>query len=78
MITMLIDRSFEYQIVDKYGIDSYEITDDNRIKFQLIYTNHNYAMEFIYSFGDKVYVLSPQSIIDEIKTNASNILNMYK
>lgn len=77
-ITMLIDRSLEYQIVDRYGIDSYEITEDDRIKFHLIYTNHQYAMEFIHSLGDKVCVLSPQSIIDELKINASNILNMYQ
>ncbi|SCX91633.1 helix-turn-helix transcriptional regulator [Alkaliphilus peptidifermentans] len=76
-ITMLIDPSMEYKIVDTYGVDSYEITDDNRIKFQLIYVNHQYAMDFIRSLGDKVCVLSPQSIIDEIKANALNILNMY-
>lgn len=78
IITMLIDRSLEYQIVDRYGIDSYEITEDNHIKFSLFYNNHEYAMDFIRSLGDKVYILSPKSIIDELKTNAKNILEMYK
>lgn len=66
------------QVVDMYGVDSYEITEDNRIKFHPIYTNHQYAMEFIHSLGDKVCVLSSQSIIGELKINASNILNMYQ
>lgn len=78
VVTMLIDRSLEYKIVDQYGVNSYEITEDNRIKFNLVYTNHQYAMEFILSLGDKVYILSPDSIIDELKTNSKNILNMYK
>lgn len=78
VVSMLIDRSEEYKIVDAYGVDSYEITEDNRIKFDLVYTNHQYAMEFIRSLGDKVFVLSPKGLIDEIKTNAENILNMYK
>ncbi|SCX93244.1 helix-turn-helix transcriptional regulator [Alkaliphilus peptidifermentans] len=77
-ITILIDRSVEYQIVDSYGADSYEITEDNRIKFHLVYTNHHYAMDFIQSLGDKAYVISSQSIIDELKANAQNILKMYK
>lgn len=78
IITMLIDRSIEYQIVDKYGTGSYEITEDNWIKFDLIYTNHYYAMEFIRSLGEKVRVLSPQSVIEELKINSKNILSMYK
>jgi predicted DNA-binding transcriptional regulator YafY len=78
VVTMLIDRSQEYKIVDQYGTDSYEITEDNRIKFQLVYTNHHYAMEFILGFGDKVYVVSPDSIIGELKRNSKNILNMYQ
>ncbi|WIV12464.1 YafY family protein [Proteiniborus sp. MB09-C3] len=78
VITMLIDRSLEYQIVDHYGVYSYEITEDNQIKFSLFYNNHQYAMDFIRSFGDKAYVLSPKSIVDELKANAKNILDMYK
>ncbi len=77
-ITMIIDRSLEYQIVEHYGVDSYEITEDNRIKFSLVYNNHQYAMDVIRSFGDKAYVLSPKSIVEELKANAKNILDMYK
>ncbi len=78
IITMLVDRSYEYKIVDQYGVGSYEITEDNRIKFKLIYTNYQYAMEFILSLGDKVHILSPDSIIEDLKKNSKNILNMYK
>ncbi|ABR49635.1 hypothetical protein Amet_3508 [Alkaliphilus metalliredigens QYMF] len=77
-ITMIINRSLEYQIVDRYGVDSYEIIDDNRIKFDLVYTDYQYAMEFIRSLGDNVYILSPKWIIDELKTTAEKILEMYK
>lgn len=78
VITMLIDRSLEYQIVESYGVGSYEITEDNFIKFDFRYTNHDFAMQFILSFGDKVQVLSPKHIIDELKVCAENILNKYK
>ncbi|WP_291563854.1 MULTISPECIES: helix-turn-helix transcriptional regulator [unclassified Clostridium] len=78
VITMLIDRSIEYEVVESYGVNSYEITEDNRIKFNLHYTNHDFAMKFIMGLGDKVEVLSPKSIIDQLKVSAGNILNKYK
>ena len=77
-VTMLIDRSLEYQIVESYGVGSYEITEDNRIKFDLQYTNHDYAMQFILGFGDKAQVLAPEHIIEKLKAHAKNILDMYK
>ncbi len=77
-VTMLIDPSLEYKIVDTYGVNSYEITEDNRIKFTLEYTNHYYAMEFIQSLGDKVQVLEPKEMIQQLKANAENIVKMYK
>ena len=78
VVTMLIDRSLEYHIVDTYGVDSYEITTDNRIKFDLPYTNDDYAIQFVLALGDKVQVLAPRRIIEELKEHAENILNMYK
>ena len=77
-VTLLLHRSLEYQIVESYGVGSYEITEDNRIKFILQYTNHDFAMQTILAFGDKAEVLSPKHIIDEVKSCAENILKMYK
>jgi predicted DNA-binding transcriptional regulator YafY len=76
--TLLLDRSMEYQIVETYGVGSYEITADNRIKFDLEYRNHEYAIQTILAFGEKAEVLSPKHIIDEIRSCAENILNKYK
>jgi len=78
VVTLLLEPSMEYQIVETYGVGSYEITEDNKIKFDLEYRNHEYAIKTILSFGDKAKVLSPKVIIDEIKQCSENILNMYK
>jgi predicted DNA-binding transcriptional regulator YafY len=77
-VTLLLDASMEYKIIETYGVGSYEIIKDNKIKFNLEYRNHEYAIQTILAFGDKAEVLSPKSIIDEIKQCAENILNMYK
>lgn len=77
-VTLLLDPALEYVIVENYGVDSYEITKENRIKFILEYSNQDFAIQSILAFGDKAEVISPQHIIDEIKTHAQNILSMYK
>jgi predicted DNA-binding transcriptional regulator YafY len=75
---LLLDRSLEYEVVDNYGTGSYEITQDNRIKLNLQYSNYDFAIKTIQGFGDKVEVLSPDKIIEDLKRNAENILKMYK
>ena len=77
-VTLLLHRSLEYVIIENYGVGSYEFTEDNRIKFILEYTNHDFAIQTILGFGDKAKVLSPKHIIDEVKSCAENILKMYK
>ncbi|MDT8717155.1 YafY family transcriptional regulator [Clostridium sp. 19966] len=75
---LLIDKSMEYKIVDEYGAGSYEITEENKIRFQLTYVNKEYAIEFILSMGDKVKIISPDSLVEEIKNKAKNILSNYE
>lgn len=74
---LLIDKSMEYKLVDTYGVGSYEIIED-KLKFSLNYVNKEYALEFIMSLGDKAKVISPQSLAEEIKNKAKNILSIYE
>lgn len=77
-VTMLVDRCLEYKIIDNIGVDSYEITRDNRIKIEIPYINYEFVIQLIMSFGDKVEVLSPKYIIEHLKIHAKNILSIYK
>ncbi|WP_026887613.1 helix-turn-helix transcriptional regulator [Clostridium beijerinckii] len=77
-VTMLIDRSLEYKLIDYIEFSSYEITNDNRIKIDMPYINYEFIMQLILSFGDKVEVLSPKHVIEDLKIRVENILNKYK
>lgn len=78
IVTMVIDRCLEYQLIDNFGADCYEIIENNLIKIDLPYTNYEFVIQLILSFGDKVEVLSPTHIIDDLRIHAQNILNRYK
>jgi predicted DNA-binding transcriptional regulator YafY len=77
-VTMLIDRSLEYKLIDYIEVSSYEITEDNRIKVNMPYINYEFIIELILSLGDKVEVLSPKHVIEDLKIRVENILNKYK
>ncbi|MGV8892335.1 MAG: hypothetical protein ACOH2K_05230 [Burkholderiaceae bacterium] len=70
IVTMIIDRCLEYQIIDNFGTDCYEITENNHIKIELPYTNYEFVIQLILSFGDKVEVLSLNNIINDLKIHA--------
>ncbi len=77
-VTLLLDPSVEYKIVESYGVGSYERMEDQRLKFTLFYTNKDYALETILSLGHKAEVIEPKEMIEEIKTCADNILKKYQ
>lgn len=77
-VTILLHRSLEYIIVDNYGVGSYEIIDEDTIKFSFEYVNYQWMMRFILGFGSKVKVVSPQSVADAVKKEAEKTLDFYK
>ena len=72
----IFDKSVKYLLIEAYGLDSFYETDDG-LYFEFDYTNHNYMLSWLLSFGDKVKVLEPPEIVTDIQTTAKNILSYY-
>jgi predicted DNA-binding transcriptional regulator YafY len=77
-VTILFDKSVEFKLIDEYGPDCFEVTDDNLLKLTTGYTNKDYIIGWILSFGDKARVISPDKIIMELKEKTKNILKNYE
>ncbi|HYE81734.1 MAG TPA: YafY family protein [Clostridia bacterium] len=77
-ITVLFDKSMEYRLVEEYGPDCYVFTEDGSLKFSIGYTNRNHMISWILGFGDKVRVLEPVDMADEIKEKAKKIILKYE
>ena len=78
-LTALFDKSVKYRLIDEYGPEC--ITIDNqsgKLVFENNFTNRNYLLQWILSYGDAVKVIEPPDLVDEICLNAKNILNQYK
>lgn len=77
-ITLLLDRSVEYRIVEDYGPNCYEVIPDGRLKLTIGYTNREYMISWVLGFGEKIRILEPSEMADEIKERAKKILMCYE
>lgn len=76
-LTALFDTSAKYQLIETYGLDCFTETDKGLL-FELCFTNHEFLIGWLLSFGDKVKVLEPSDIAEAVKTIAASILSKYE
>lgn len=77
-IVILFEKGVEFLLVEEYGPSCYMETEDGKLKFSTGFTNIDYMIRWILSFGDKATVLEPIEIKDKIKEMAKNILINYE
>jgi predicted DNA-binding transcriptional regulator YafY len=75
-LAALFDISAKYLLIETYGLDCYRETDEG-LFFETDYSNHNYMVNWLLGFGDKVKVLEPSELAAEIKVTAKNIFSRY-
>jgi predicted DNA-binding transcriptional regulator YafY len=76
-VTLLVDSSLEYQLIDLTGVDSYEKQADGRLIIHYPYETLEYVLQLILGFGDKAKVLAPEFMIEELKLRLQSIMNRY-
>ncbi len=77
-ITVLFDPEVKYRLIDEYGMESFEVNEDGKLLFRMGFSNKNYMLSWILSFGDKAEVLYPKGLKLEIRGIAENILKHYE
>lgn len=72
----IFDKSAKYQLIETYGLDCYYETAEG-LNFEIGFTNKEFIISWLLGFGDKVKVLEPDFIANEIQAVAKNILSGY-
>jgi predicted DNA-binding transcriptional regulator YafY len=72
----LFDKTVKHLLIETFGLNCYHETDDGLL-FEVGYTNHSYIVGWLLSFGDKVKVIEPCQLANEIQKTAKNILVRY-
>lgn len=75
----LFDTSVKHRLIDEYGPECFTFDNQTgKLRFENTFTNRNYLIQWILSYGDAVKILEPHGLIDEICLHAKNILDQYK
>lgn len=74
----IFDGSEKFRIIENYGIDSFKELDDGQIFFERGFANYDNMLQWVLSFGDKVTVLSPEKLINDLRLQSENIFKKYK
>jgi len=75
-LVAIFDKSVKYLLIDTYGLDCFIETTEG-LHFEIGYTNRNYIISWLLSFGDKVKILEPSDMAEDIERIAKNILKLY-
>jgi len=75
-LVAIFDPSVKYQLIETYGLDCFHETDEGLV-FEFGFSNHDYLVRWLLGFGDKVKVIEPQSVVEDIKAAAENLLSRY-
>ena len=71
------EKSVQYRVIDEYGIDSLSKQEDGTLLFERDFTNRQYLLEWLLSFGDQVEVIRPEELRQEIKRQAESMQKKY-
>ena len=72
----LFDPSVKHRLIDAYGPHCYQETGEG-LRFETSFTKRDYILTWLLGFGDKVTVVEPRFIADDLKTVAVNTLSRY-
>ncbi len=77
ILKALFDTSVRYQLIDDYGLYCYTETIEGKLLLEVGYTNKDYILKWLLGFGDKVKVLEPLVLAEELKATALKIFQNY-
>ena len=67
----------KWHLLEEFGADSFEVQPDGTLLFEQEYTDRDNLLTWMLTCNDKVTVLEPEDIRDELFHIAGNIMKLY-
>ncbi|RDU23017.1 helix-turn-helix transcriptional regulator [Anaerosacchariphilus polymeriproducens] len=69
------DADVKWRLIDEYGIDSFQELEDNTLIFEYDFSNREYLLRWILSFGKHVEILEPADFKKEYQEQVLQMQN---
>jgi predicted DNA-binding transcriptional regulator YafY len=74
---ILFDKSEKYRLVEEYGIDSFTEMPEGNLRFSFAFTNHNYLLSWVLSFGENAELIEPKSLRPILQERLKKTIKKY-
>lgn len=74
----LFDPSCKWRLVEDFGAGCFEVQEDGRLLFHADYTNREELLIWLLTFRDKVELLEPENVREELKGTLRKVLEIYQ
>lgn len=78
MAKAVFDSSMKWHLIEEFGVDSFTVQSDGSLLFEYEYSNDESLLTWILSCKDKVTVLEPEYIREELYRITSDIAKRYE
>lgn len=77
-VKALFDPSCKWRLVEDFGAGCFEVQEDGRLLFHTDYTNREELLIWLLTFRDKVELLEPENVREELKGTLRKVLEIYQ
>lgn len=77
ILKALFDPDMKWRLVEEFGPDCYEVQKDGRLLLIRDYSDMENLTMWMLTFGDKVEVLDPPELRDNLKNMAESMIKIY-
>ena len=77
-VKAVFDASMKWHLIEEFGSESFQVRDDGTLLFEHEYTDKEGLIAWMLSCRDKVTVLEPESVREELLSSISEIAKRYE
>lgn len=77
-VKAIFSKEMKWRLVEEFGIHCFEEIEDEKLLFQADYTDKENLISWLLTFGDKVVLLEPIQVKEEIKKMLIEMQKNYK
>ncbi len=74
---ILFDKSEKYRLVEEYGVNSFTETPEGNLRFSFSFTNQNYLLSWVLSFGKNAELMEPKELRPILQERLKNFRKVF-
>lgn len=77
-VRALFEQDCKWRLVEEFGAESFRVQQDGRLLFQADYTNKDNLITWLLSFRERVELLEPEELREEIRVSIERMKKRYE